>query len=412
MFQRRCKSRHRSGARRFGYTGRHTHLNRVFRKGALVPFRSAGTDDVHEVLSLDELGAFADAGSNPAETLMNVVGADREALPHRRLFRVSAGARSRQPGPGRHRRPAARVHRHAAPRPARRPGRAGGRAGAPGRRGAGADASALQVLPRGRRGTVPVVSRRAADRPRRAAGRAGGADARDARTSRDDEIEALTRRPRRWRRSSARRALVHRFIAPAQEQLWALARNLWWSWDQDSASLFRDLDPARWRELNHNPISLLSEMPLAQLEKRAGELALHSRINYAYRRQREYLQADQTWGATHAGVLRPRPVGLLLGRVRPARVAPDLLRRPRRAGRRSHQERLRPRHPAGRHRPVLRPGLLPAAARPQRLAARGVPRAPTSTQLPMEPAIGDKRRAGHGAASRPAAASSPPRCGA
>ena len=49
-------------------------------------------------------------------------------------------------------------------------------------------------------------------------------------------------------------------------------------------------------------------MPLAQIERRAGELVLHSRINYAYRRQQEYLQADRTWGATHAGVLRPRPV--------------------------------------------------------------------------------------------------------
>ena len=35
---------------------------------------------------------------------------------------------------------------------------------------------------------------------------------------------------------------------------------------------------------------------------------LHSRINYAYRRQREYLEEDRTWGARHAGVLRPRPV--------------------------------------------------------------------------------------------------------
>src|ERR1700680_153989 len=99
-----------------------------------------------------------------------------------------------------------------------------------------------------------------------------------------------------------------RFIAPAQEKLWALARNLWWSWDQDSTGLFRDLDPVRWRELNHNPISLLSEIPLSKLERRAGELVLHGRINYAYRRLQEYLQADRTWGATHAGVLRPRPV--------------------------------------------------------------------------------------------------------
>jgi starch phosphorylase len=99
-----------------------------------------------------------------------------------------------------------------------------------------------------------------------------------------------------------------RFIAPSQERLWALARNLWWSWDHDSGSLFQDLDPSRWAQLNHNPISLLSETPLATIERRARELVLHSRINYAYRRQREYLAADRTWGATHAGVLRPRPV--------------------------------------------------------------------------------------------------------
>src|SRR6202451_4475873 len=101
---------------------------------------------------------------------------------------------------------------------------------------------------------------------------------------------------------------LDRFIAPAQERLWALARNLWWSWDHDAASLFRDLDPVRWRQLNQNPVSLLAEFPLAKLESRAAELVLHSRINYACRRLQEYLQADRTWGTRHAGVLRPCPV--------------------------------------------------------------------------------------------------------
>jgi starch phosphorylase len=40
----------------------------------------------------------------------------------------------------------------------------------------------------------------------------------------------------------------------------------------------------------------------------ARELLLHSRINSGYRRYREYVEADRTWGARHAGVLRPRPV--------------------------------------------------------------------------------------------------------
>src|SRR5258708_17828650 len=47
---------------------------------------------------------------------------------------------------------------------------------------------------------------------------------------------------------------LDRFIAPAQERLWELARNLWWGWDRAAASLFRDLDPLRWRQLNQNPV--------------------------------------------------------------------------------------------------------------------------------------------------------------
>ena len=101
---------------------------------------------------------------------------------------------------------------------------------------------------------------------------------------------------------------LDRFIAPAQERLWSLARNLWWSWDHDCIALFRDLNPTRWRQLNQNPISLLSEIPLGEIERRATELVLHSRINYVYRRQQEYLNADRTWGAANVGVLRPRPV--------------------------------------------------------------------------------------------------------
>ncbi|UWZ86522.1 alpha-glucan family phosphorylase [Occallatibacter riparius] len=101
---------------------------------------------------------------------------------------------------------------------------------------------------------------------------------------------------------------LDRFIAPAQERLWALANNIWWSWDPECISLFNDLNPIRWRQLNQNPIALLKETPLRELERRASELGLHSRINYCYRRQQEYLNADRTWGANNAGVLRPRPV--------------------------------------------------------------------------------------------------------
>jgi glycogen phosphorylase len=101
---------------------------------------------------------------------------------------------------------------------------------------------------------------------------------------------------------------LDRFIAPVQERLWALARNLWWSWDHDASGLFRDLDPARWSQLNHSPVALLNEFPLARLEARATELGLHSRVNYAYRRLREYQDSEHTWAARRAGVLQARPI--------------------------------------------------------------------------------------------------------
>src|ERR1700678_3346242 len=124
----------------------------------------------------------------------------------------------------------------------------------------------------------------------------------------EEEIRMLTEAAAQVAPVVSEARTLDRFIAPAQERLWALARNLWWSWDHDAGSLFRDLNPVRWRQLNQNPVSLLAEFPLAKLEHRAAELVLHSRINYAYRRLQEYLSADRTWGTRHAGVLRPLPV--------------------------------------------------------------------------------------------------------
>jgi starch phosphorylase len=92
------------------------------------------------------------------------------------------------------------------------------------------------------------------------------------------------------------------------EKCVALARNLWWSWHAEVINLFRDLDPIRWRQLDHNPIALLSEFTPERLEMRASELVLYSRINQAYRRLKEYVSEVPPWGRTHAGVLGSKPV--------------------------------------------------------------------------------------------------------
>src|SRR5450756_363140 len=73
------------------------------------------------------------------------------------------------------------------------------------------------------------------------------------RVFRDDEIRMLVSAANEVAPVVSEARSLDRFIGPAQERLWTLARNLWWSWDEDSVTLFRDLNPTRWRELNQNP---------------------------------------------------------------------------------------------------------------------------------------------------------------
>src|SRR6188472_2116883 len=88
----------------------------------------------------------------------------------------------------------------------------------------------------------------------------------------------------------------------------SLARNLWWTWHPEVSNLFRDLDPIRWRQLDHNPIALLKEFTPERLALRATEMVLFSRINYAFRRLKEYLTESKTWAATQGGILGAKPV--------------------------------------------------------------------------------------------------------
>ncbi len=101
---------------------------------------------------------------------------------------------------------------------------------------------------------------------------------------------------------------VGHVVAPSHQRLAALARNLWWSWDAETTSLFRQLDPVLWRELGNNPVALLQRVPIDKIEERASQLALHGRINHAYRRMNEYLHTADSWGGQNAGVLWARPV--------------------------------------------------------------------------------------------------------
>jgi len=92
------------------------------------------------------------------------------------------------------------------------------------------------------------------------------------------------------------------------DRLHQLATNLWWTWQPEVIELFRDLDPELWRRVNHNPVAFLAELPAEVLERRAEEMVLQSRINFAFHRLEHYLRDPEAWGRRVCGVLHARPV--------------------------------------------------------------------------------------------------------
>ncbi len=88
----------------------------------------------------------------------------------------------------------------------------------------------------------------------------------------------------------------------------ALASNLWWSWNPELQHLFRDLDPVRWRQTDHNPVALLRGFTPERLYERANEMVLFTRINQSYRRLKEYMNSRRTWASTNVDVLGASPI--------------------------------------------------------------------------------------------------------
>ena len=65
--------------------------------------------------------------------------------------------------------------------------------------------------------------------------------------------------------------LVRPALPPTLNRLTELAYNLLWSWDHTIRAIFRRLDPALWKESNHNPIQLLGRIPQDRLDRAAAD---------------------------------------------------------------------------------------------------------------------------------------------
>ena len=80
---------------------------------------------------------------------------------------------------------------------------------------------------------------------------------------------------------------------PAElEKLSELAHNIWWAWNYEATELFRDLDPALWKEVGQNPVLLLERMSYAKLEALANDKVILRRMEDVYSKFRTYMDVE------------------------------------------------------------------------------------------------------------------------
>lgn len=74
-----------------------------------------------------------------------------------------------------------------------------------------------------------------------------------------------------------------------------LAYNLWWAWNPDALNLYRRLNKTFWEHVQHNPIVMLQEIPLATLKKASEDLDYLKHYDSLMAEFDAYMSDKDTW---------------------------------------------------------------------------------------------------------------------
>jgi starch phosphorylase len=87
-----------------------------------------------------------------------------------------------------------------------------------------------------------------------------------------------------------------------------LARNLWWTWNQESQEIFQELSPRGWQNLYHNAVAVLHEVSDYELRVRLQDPDFAERVRNVLRLFNGYLTEKNTWASQNAPMLLKNPV--------------------------------------------------------------------------------------------------------
>ncbi|MCX8155069.1 MAG: alpha-glucan family phosphorylase [Verrucomicrobiae bacterium] len=87
-----------------------------------------------------------------------------------------------------------------------------------------------------------------------------------------------------------------------------LARNLWWTWNQEAQEIFSELSPRGWQNLYHNAVAVLHEISDYELKVRLQDHDFAERVRRVLAHFQAYLNEKNTWAAQHAPEFSAHPV--------------------------------------------------------------------------------------------------------
>ena len=79
-------------------------------------------------------------------------------------------------------------------------------------------------------------------------------------------------------------------LRPLQE----LSENLWWSWNPEAIELMREIDPEVWETKHYNPVAILDELSLEQMENLISNKEFMAKVRKVEKAYKKYMSAKST----------------------------------------------------------------------------------------------------------------------
>jgi len=113
------------------------------------------------------------------------------------------------------------------------------------------------------------------------------------------EIETNKIRVRENTNPAWKKIVVESNVPDSLSPLRELSRNLWWVWNDEAITLFKEVDPVIWEQSQHNPVVLLEEASLERFDELKSDESFILRMKsvearfHKYLREREKIQGPK-----------------------------------------------------------------------------------------------------------------------